>query len=239
MQGFASACVFCRHDRGVARFVHSDDFTASGPSNALDWFEGEVGNKYEISIGPGLGPGRDDAKESRALNRVIRWTEDQGEAVIEYEADPRQAEKLVKECGLEGAKPMGTPGVKAGFQELEQDASLPQRHHTAFRGAAARGNYLAADRVDVQFATKEVCRSMSAPSEHGWKSLKRIARFLAGRPRLVYRYRQQEAHAIDVYSDTDWGGCPKTRKSTSGGVVMLGSHTIKHWSSTQPSVSLS
>ncbi len=44
---------------------------------------------------------------------------------------------------------------------------------------------------------------------------------------------------IDVYVDTDWAGCVKTRKSTSGGPVMLGKHTIKHWSSTQPSVSLS
>jgi hypothetical protein len=44
---------------------------------------------------------------------------------------------------------------------------------------------------------------------------------------------------VDVYTDTDWAGCPKTRKSTSGGCVMLGSHAIKHWSSTQTSVALS
>ena len=56
---------------------------------------------------------------------------------------------------------------------------------------------------------------------------------------MVYVYRVQEVGAIDVYSDTDWGGCPKTRKSTSGGCVFVGRHAIKHWSSTQPSVSLS
>ena len=145
----------------------------------------------------------------------------------------------MRECGLDGAKPMGTPGVKAGYKELEQDTQLTQRHHTAFRGAAARSNYLAADRLDVQHATKEVCRSMSNPTDQGWKALKRIARFLAGKPRLIYRYRQQEVHGIDVYSDTDWAGCPKTQKSTSRGAVMVGAHTIKHWSSTQPSVSLS
>ena len=44
---------------------------------------------------------------------------------------------------------------------------------------------------------------------------------------------------MDVYTDTDWAGCPKTRKSTSGGSVMFGSHLIKHWSSTQTSVALS
>ena len=50
---------------------------------------------------------------------------------------------------------------------------------------------------------------------------------------------RQELSAIDVYVDTDWAGCARTRKSTSGGAVMLGRHTIKHWSSTQPSVTLS
>jgi len=44
---------------------------------------------------------------------------------------------------------------------------------------------------------------------------------------------------VDVYTGADWAGCPGTRKSTSGGSVMLGSHLIKHWSSTQTSVALS
>ena len=42
-----------------------------------------------------------------------------------------------------------------------------------------------------------------------------------------------------MYTDTDWAGCPRTRKSTSGGCVMLGSHLVKSWSSTQTSVALS
>jgi hypothetical protein len=58
-------------------------------------------------------------------------------------------------------------------------------------------------------------------------------------PRLVYVYKRQEADHVDVYTDTDWAGCVKTRKSTSGGCVLLGGHTIKHWSSTQASVTLS
>ena len=44
---------------------------------------------------------------------------------------------------------------------------------------------------------------------------------------------------MDVYTDTDWAGCPRTRKSTNGGCALLGSHTIKTWSSTQSGVSLS
>ena len=50
---------------------------------------------------------------------------------------------------------------------------------------------------------------------------------------------RQEASTVEVYSDTDWAGCPQTRKSTSGGGLLLGKHLIKSWSSTQSSVSLS
>ena len=96
-----------------------------------------------------------------------------------------------------------------------------------------------ADRIDMQYACKDVCRGMSAPSKFSWKAFKRLGHYLCGRPRLVYVYRRQEIQAIAVYVDTDWTGCVKTRKSTSGGVVMLGGNCIKHWSSTQPSVSLS
>ncbi len=236
VQGSASPNVFRHHERQITTSVHGDDFTSSGPANQLDWLETALAEHYELTIAPRLGPGPGDAKEGRVLNRVIRWRE----TSIEYECDPRQVERLIAECGLDGAKPVATPGVKATFKELEEEnTELPQHLVTAFRGAAARGNYIAADRLDVQFACKEVCRWMSRPSNHAWKSLKRVCRYLAGAPRLVYSFEQQEVDHVDVYVDTDWAGCPLTRKSTSGGCVLLGKHAVKHWSSTQTSVSLS
>jgi hypothetical protein len=234
-QGVSCPNVFYHEDKQIACSVHGDDFTSSGPCDALTWMEQSIAEKYEVTIGPRLGPGENDEKEARALNRIIRWCDDR----IEYEADPRQAERLIEECGLAGCKTVATPGVRASFQELETDVDLPEKLHTAFRGASARANYLAADRIDCMFASKEVCRWMAKPTHQSWIALKRLCRFLSGLPRLVYTYRKQTIDKIDVYTDTDWAGCPKTRKSTSGGVVMLGQHTIKHWASTQASVSLS
>ena len=80
---------------------------------------------------------------------------------------------------------------------------------------------------------------MSAPTDVSLQAAKRLVRYLRGRRRMVYMYPWQEATGVDVYSDTDWAGCPKTRKSTSGGFVFLGRHLIKSWSSTQGSVTLS
>ena len=234
-QGLGHPNLFLHSQRGLRCSVHGDDFTTSGPCNQLDWFEEEMKKHYDLTTGPRLGPGPKDAKEGRALNRVIRWTP----AGLEYEADPRQAEKLIAECGMENSQPVATPGVRPTAQEILADKVLDSRLSTPFRGAAARGNYLAADRADSQFAHKEICRSMATPTAQSWVALKRTCRFLKGRPRLVYLYPVQCVDKLDVYTDTDWAGCPRTRKSTSGGSIMLGRHVVKHWSSTQSSTALS
>ena len=43
---------------------------------------------------------------------------------------------------------------------------------TGFRGLAARANCLAADRIELQFGAKEVCRFMSAPLETSVAAMK-------------------------------------------------------------------
>jgi len=234
-QGRASPCLFAHHDRRLYCSVHGDDFTTVGGKQDLDWFEARMQEKYELTLGPRLGPGDQDAKEGSVLNRIVRWTAE----AVEYEADPRQAEKLILECGLNGANAVATPGVKESSAQVAADEELQKDLHTAFRASAARANYLAADRPDAQFAAKEVCRWMSSPTASAWAALKRLVRYLVGLPRLVFRYTDQTVSSVDAYADTDWAGCARTRKSTSGGCVMLGSHALKTWSSTQSSVALS
>ena len=80
---------------------------------------------------------------------------------------------------------------------------------------------------------------MSAPTELALNAFRRLGRYVVGHQRLIFSYPWQTADRVDTYSDTDWAGCPKTRKSTSGGCLLLGRHLIKSWSSTQTSVSLS
>ena len=81
--------------------VHGDNFTTVGSKRDLDWFKQQLEEKYELKGGARLGPGKDDAKEGRVLNRVVQW-KDTG---LTYEADPRQNEKLISELNLEGSRP--------------------------------------------------------------------------------------------------------------------------------------
>ena len=95
------------------------------------------------------------------------------------------------------------------------------------------------DRPELAYASKELCRRMTSPSRKDLAALGRVARYLAGCPRVVYSYPWQQYGQLLAFVDTDFAGCVKTRKSTSGGCAMLGRHTIKHWSSTQKVVTLS
>ena len=111
---------------------------------------------------------------------------------------------------------------------------------TEFRAIVARINYMASDMPDVQFACKEVCREMSSPTRSSWAKLKRLGRYLVGRPRVLWRFPwKEEVGEWKVYTDSDWAGEVKTRKSTSGGLIALGDHCLKTWSNTQDAIAFS
>ena len=108
---------------------------------------------------------------------------------MEYEADPRQGEKLLESLGLDnGCKATATPGLKPVIEMLKDDKLLSRDSHTMFRALAARANYLAQDRIDLQFAAKEVCRFMSSPTDPAEAALKRLGRYVLGHKRVVYTY---------------------------------------------------
>jgi hypothetical protein len=74
-------------------------------------------------------------------------------------------------------------------------------------------------RWDTQFAAEEASRFTSKPEEQDWSSANRIA---------SERVQVPEApEKVVARSDTDFGGCRHTRRSTSGGVRMVGSHCVK------------
>ena len=81
---------------------------------------------------------------------------------------------------------------------------------------------------------------MSDPSEQDWEGIKRLARYLVNSRRCITHFACQEGvKAVAVWVDSDWAGDWKDRKSTSGGVLRFGNHTIKTWSSTQKHVATS
>jgi len=192
---------------------------------------------FEVKIRGRLGSSADDLKSIRILNRIMTWRDD----CIEYESDQRHAEIIVKQMGLQGANAVSTPGVKiSGKPNPDMDKELESKQATMYRGLAARANYLSQDRRDIRFAVKEISRRMAKPRVKDLQALKRLARYLVGRPRAVCVFNAQSLpKTIEGWCDSDWAGCPETRKSTSGGIIIWGQHPLKAWSTTQNVVALS
>ena len=94
----------------------------------------------------------------------------------------------MRDLGLTNSKSVGSPGVKSTSEQVSADVELEPRKHRPYRAAVARANYLAADRPELQYSAKEVCRWMSKPTELSVQSLKRLGRFIEGHKRLVYFY---------------------------------------------------
>ena len=89
-----------------------------------------------------------------------------------------------------GCKPLGTPGVEEVLKRTpDEDAygsePLEPEIATQYRALTARANYMAQDRAELQFAVKELCRTMSAPTNDSLGKLRRSARYLSGRLRAV------------------------------------------------------
>jgi hypothetical protein len=234
-KGDASPVLFWHAELDISCVVHGDDFTFVSEAEGLDYIEGLMKKWYEVKVKARLGPEPGDDKEVDILGRRVRWTENG----VEYEADPRHRRIILEQLGLEeGSKGLTTNG-KADTEELEEE-ELPGEEATSFRALAARVNYLAQDCPDIQFPAKEVCREMSKPTPASWRKLKALARFLLRRGAVVLKFGwQPDGLPILVFTDSDWAGCRRTRKSTSGGAIMIGGHCIRTWSTTQAPIALS
>ena len=89
----------------------------------------------------------------------------------------------------------------------------------SFRMLAAKLNYMDEDNPAIQFAAKEICRKMAAPVDTDFSRVKKLARFLVGicAARWSYPWQcEEDAGVLRVFADSDWAGCLRTRRSTSG-----------------------
>lgn len=242
VRGKASPCIYYHRNFALRVLVHGDDFVGAGPHCYLQWLRKIMDQNFECRHEL-FGPAPDMKKEIRVLNRKITW----GIDGIQYQSDSRHAAAIVKDLGLQGAKGVATPTehdseVLAQMRKqgrVVHDRALEKDDHV-YRSIAARANYLALDRADLQFAAKRCAKGMANPTVQDWHHLKRLGRYLIRRPRLeqVFEWQVRPKDLL-VETDSDWAGDHSTRKSTTGGCIFLGRHCVKSWSKDQSVIALS
>ena len=97
---------------------------------------------------------------------------------------------------------------------------------------------MVATRPDIAFAVGVVSRFMSNPGKKHWDALKLIMRYLSGTKDKCLCLGRGDVSIIG-YTDSDYGGCADSRKSTSGYIFQIMGGVIAWRSRLQDCVALS
>ena len=242
--------------------VHGDDFMMEGIPEMIEKYGDKLlAEHIEITciakIGPGFGT------EGKILKRLITWSP----KGFTWRADPKHAQALIELANKSGktTKPADTPGTKGLCKNNREALDLlsPDEANIATRGGGI-ATYLALDRPDICYATRQATRDMSAPKVRMLVYLHRIARYLVGVPELIWNYPYQVivaegedapvfkgdwhnrepydmvSDSVLVRTDADWAGPEvESQKCTTGITIRLGGHLIDFISTGQNVVSLS
>lgn len=224
-QGRSTPCMFYLPGRNLRTTVHGDDFETLGSMKDLLWFTSKLKERWSLTDRGTLGPPevQGTVQEIRHLNRIISWTREG----VTWEPDPRHVDLVVKALGVTGK--VVTPLVKEKLEELdEEDVPLADDQVKVYQSLTMRLGYLSQDRPDLQRAVRELAKGMCKPMERHWQQLKRVGRYLLSAPRVVQLIPWQKTISnFVVYCDTDHAGCIRTRKSTTGVVLMLGDAMLR------------
>ena len=108
------------------------------------------------------------------------------------------------------------------------DTPLSPEEHRMYRIVGGKLLWLALIREDIAYATKELSRDMTVPTIQSVVKLKHLLRYLTGVKTCVLRlrpsYQLSDGNSSldgNVYVDSDWAGCSKTKKSTSGSTMNI------------------
>ncbi|KAL2936002.1 Retrovirus-related Pol polyprotein from transposon RE1 [Bienertia sinuspersici] len=147
------------------------------------------------------------------------------------------AKEIIDRAGMSHCKPSPTPVDSQG--KLSSLNSAPFADPSLYRRLCGALQYLTFTRPDISYAVQQVCLFMHAPTDAHMAALKRIIRYLQGTSGSGLHLYKSSLSSLVSYTDADWGGCPDTRRSTSGYCVFLGDNLISWSSKRQPTLSKS
>jgi hypothetical protein len=222
-------CLYYDRESQAMILHHVDDMRVAAKDNDIEELIQQLSACFWLKPGEIERPGTEFS--------YLRRKKVRRESSFETEADGKLLEDAMRLCGLErSSRAAATPGKREKLTE-ESAQELGAEEATLFRSIAGKLIYLSLDRHDCKFAAKELARRMAKPRVYDLRAAKYLCRYLIGVPRAVTVINTPDgSESIDVFVDSDWQGCPDTRKSTSGYVLYWEGVVVSLGSQTQSGV---
>ncbi|GJT88381.1 putative ribonuclease H-like domain-containing protein [Tanacetum coccineum] len=109
---------------------------------------------------------------------------------------------------------------------LVKDSDADDVDEHLYRSMIGSLMYLTASRPDIMFAVCACARFQVSPKTSHLLAVKRIFRYLKGKPSLGLWYSKDSPLELVAYTDSDYAGATLDRKSTTGGCQFLGNRLI-------------
>ena len=140
---------------------------------------------------------------------------------------------ILEDSGLLGCRPSQFPmeqNLKLDKGEDEERADV-----NAYRRLVGRLLYLQATRPDITYVVNVLSQFVSDPRQNHWNAAMRVLRYLKATLGPGILLPKGNETDLIAYSDSDWLGCPFSRRSRTGYVLLLGGAPIS-WKSNKQSV---
>ncbi|GJT16093.1 putative ribonuclease H-like domain-containing protein [Tanacetum coccineum] len=132
--------------------------------------------------------------------------------------------EILKKFDFVSVKSASTPIETQKPLVKDEEASDVDVH--LYRSMIGSLMYLTASRPDIMFAVCACSRFQVNPKTSHLSAVKRIFRYLKGKPKLGLWYLRVSSFDLEAYSGSDYAGPNFDRKSTTGGCQFLGRRLI-------------
>ncbi|GKE96669.1 putative ribonuclease H-like domain-containing protein, partial [Tanacetum coccineum] len=122
--------------------------------------------------------------------------------------------------------------VKTAITQMETKMALTRDEEAdevdvhLYRSMIGSLMYLTASRPDIMFAVCACSRFQVTPKTSHLNAVKRIFKYLKGKPNLGLWYPKESSFDLEAFSDSDYARANLDRKSTTGDCQFLGSRLI-------------
>nr|CAN78328.1 hypothetical protein VITISV_034971 [Vitis vinifera] len=130
----------------------------------------------------------------------------------------------MEETGMLGCRPADTPMEQNG--KLSDEEESPPVNKGQYQRLVGKLIFLSHTRPNIAFPVSVVSQFMQAPTKEHLSAVHKILRYLKMTPGKGLFFGKSTKRRIEVYSDADWAGSMKDRRSTSSYCTYVWSNLV-------------